>query len=72
MTETPENNNNFIDDVDMVEDAKDEMSNTISAYLADEGHTKDRPPVYNYELGLAVESLKEGYTLKKLWEVIPA
>lgn len=68
----PECNNNFIDDVDMIEDSKEELSNTMSAYLADEGHLKDRPPVYCPELGLAIETLKEGYTLQKLWEVIPA
>lgn len=56
----------------MVEDPKNEIGNTLAVYLADEGHKKDRLPVYSKELGLAIESIKEGYTLKKLWEVIPS
>nr|CAH7717384.1 unnamed protein product [Callosobruchus chinensis] len=67
----PEQNNNLVEDFDALEDTKNEIGNTISAYLADEGH-KDRPPVYSNELGLAIETLKEGYTLQKLWEVIPS
>ncbi|VEN56505.1 unnamed protein product [Callosobruchus maculatus] len=67
----PEQNNNLVEDFDALEDTKNEIGNTIAAYLADEGH-KDRPPVYSNELGLAVETLKEGYTLQKLWEVIPS
>lgn len=70
--ETPEYNNTIIDDLDLVEDSKGEISNSMLAYLADEGHTEDRPPVYCPELGLAIESLKPGYTLQQLWEVIPS
>ncbi|XP_030760473.1 Bardet-Biedl syndrome 5 protein homolog [Sitophilus oryzae] len=69
-SEAPQTSNIF-NDLEIVEDPKDEISNTISAYLADEGHEKDRPPVYSEELGLAIESVKEGFSLKKLWEVIP-
>ncbi|XP_019767809.1 Bardet-Biedl syndrome 5 protein homolog isoform X2 [Dendroctonus ponderosae] len=58
--------------LDIVEDPKNEIGNTLAVYLADEGHKKDRLPVYSKELGLAIESIKEGYTLKKLWEVIPS
>lgn len=70
--DTTEYNNDITDDLDIIEDSKTEISNTISAYLADEGHVKDRPPVFCHELGLAIESLKPGYTLQKLWEVIPS
>lgn len=66
-----EENNNVVEDYDAVEEPEGEMSNTIAAYLAEEGH-KSRFPVYSKELGLAVESIKEGYTLQKLWEVIPS
>lgn len=66
-----ERNDGLVEDYDSVEDPEGEMSNTIAAYLAEEGH-KSRLPVYSPELGLAVESIKEGYTLKKLWEVIPS
>ncbi|XP_076257951.1 Bardet-Biedl syndrome 5 protein isoform X1 [Rhynchophorus ferrugineus] len=64
--------NNILNDLEVIEDPKDEISNTITAYLADEGHQKDRPPVYSAELGLAIETIKEGFNLKKLWEVIPS
>ncbi|CAG9766845.1 unnamed protein product [Ceutorhynchus assimilis] len=67
-----EHKNDLLDDLEVVEDPKNEIGNTLAAYLADEGHKKDRPPVYCKELGLAIESIKEGYTLKKLWEVIPS
>ncbi|KAG5875819.1 hypothetical protein JTB14_008133 [Gonioctena quinquepunctata] len=66
-----EYNNNLIPDHQVLEDLQGEISNTISAYLADEGHTKDGLPVYCPELGLAVEKIKDGYTVQKLWEVIP-
>ena len=32
---------------------------------------QDREPVYCPELGLAVERLKDGFTLQSLWEVVP-
>ncbi|MFT7799524.1 Bardet-Biedl syndrome 5 protein homolog isoform X4 [Arapaima gigas] len=31
---------------------------------------QDREPVFSEELGLAIEKLKEGFTLQELWEVI--
>lgn len=31
-----------------------------------------REPVYCKELGLAMEKLKDGYTLNDLWAVIPS
>nr|XP_023026302.1 Bardet-Biedl syndrome 5 protein homolog [Leptinotarsa decemlineata] len=67
-----ESNNNLTEEYEVLEDLKGEISNTITAYLADEGHTKDEIPVYSPELGLAVERIKEGYTIQKLWEVIPS
>ncbi|KAJ8911097.1 hypothetical protein NQ315_003359, partial [Exocentrus adspersus] len=64
-----EQNNNLVEDYEVIEEPKGEMSNTIAAYLAEEGH-KSRLPVFSTELGLAMESIKEGYSLQKLWEVI--
>ena len=29
-----------------------------------------RQPVYNEELGLAIEKLKDGFQLKNLWDVV--
>lgn len=59
------------EDIQEFEDSKCDMSNVLSSYMADEGHAKDRMPVYAHELGLAIEQLKEGFTFQKLWEVIP-
>lgn len=42
---------------------------TFAAYFADAHKATDREPVFNSELGLAIEKLPEGYTLKDLWEV---
>jgi hypothetical protein len=67
-----EPNEKLVEDVVEIEEPKGEMSNTLAAYLADEGHAKDRPPVYSADLGLAIESVKEGFTLQKLWEVLPS
>ncbi|PSN44632.1 Bardet-Biedl syndrome 5 protein [Blattella germanica] len=50
----------------------DELSNAFVAYFADIGHERDREPVYSSELGLAVEKLKDGFTLQSLWDVIPS
>ena len=43
----------------------------IAAYLADDGHGKDNDIVYSAQLGLAIERIKEGFTLESLWNVIP-
>lgn len=45
---------------------------TFAAYFADENHARDREPVYCEELGLAVEKIKDGFTMSSLWEVIPS
>ncbi|GIY29056.1 bardet-Biedl syndrome 5 protein homolog [Caerostris darwini] len=45
---------------------------TFAAYFADENHLRDREPVYCEELGLAVEKIKDGFTMSSLWEVIPS
>ncbi|XP_033639519.1 Bardet-Biedl syndrome 5 protein homolog [Asterias rubens] len=56
------------DGVDIVND--DEQSDAFAAYFADGDKQKDRPPVYSEELGLAIEKLKNGFTLSNLWEVV--
>ncbi|RTG87254.1 Bardet-Biedl syndrome 5 protein [Schistosoma bovis] len=43
----------------------------LSVYLADRTKLKDREPVYNEDLGLAVERLPENYTISDLWKIIP-
>ncbi|KAG1683555.1 Bardet-Biedl syndrome 5 [Nymphon striatum] len=55
---------------DVVIEEKD--SDLLAAYLADDHQQSDREVIYSDELGLAVEKLKEGYTLANLWQVIPS
>lgn len=60
----------IVEYLDVVEEPRGEISNVLASYLVD-GQEKDGPPVYAPELGLAIERLRDGYTLQKLWEVIP-
>ncbi|XP_064614147.1 Bardet-Biedl syndrome 5 protein-like [Liolophura sinensis] len=55
---------------DDVEIEHDGSSDAFAAYFADGTKESDREPVYNEELGLAVEKLKDGFTLSGLWEVL--
>lgn len=58
---------------DYQEDGKEVNPDVIASYLDDNGQNldKDDKPIYNNELGLAVERIKDGYTLESLWNVIP-
>jgi hypothetical protein len=60
------------EDIQEFDDTGDELSNAFVAYFADSGHRKDREPVYSPELGLAIEKLKDGFTIQSLWEVLPS
>ncbi|CAL4167474.1 unnamed protein product, partial [Meganyctiphanes norvegica] len=59
-----------VDESELDETVQD-TADVLAAYLAD-GHHTDREPVYSAELGLAIEKLKDGYTLQTLWDVIPS
>lgn len=49
------------------------INSKFTAYLADgSGVGKKRDVFYCKELGFAMEKLKDGYTIKDLWEVIPS
>lgn len=49
------------------------INSKFTAYLADgSGVGKRRDVFYCKELGFAMEKLKDGYTIKDLWEVIPS
>lgn len=39
----------------------------MAAYYADASKATDREPVFDPDLGLAVESLPDGYTIDQLW-----
>jgi Bardet-Biedl syndrome 5 protein len=57
------------DDVEIV--GEDDTSDPLAVYYADGGNkSTDREPVYNDELGLAVEKLREGYNIERLWTCI--
>ncbi|XP_023683807.1 BBSome complex member BBS5-like isoform X1 [Paramormyrops kingsleyae] len=55
---------------DDIEIEPDLQTDAFTAYFADGDKQQDREPVFSEELGLAVEKLKEGFTLQGLWEVI--
>lgn len=55
------------DDTEIVEAA---ASDAFAAYFAEADKESDRKPVYSESLGLAVESLPEGFTIEKLWSVV--
>ncbi|KAG8188930.1 hypothetical protein JTE90_014982 [Oedothorax gibbosus] len=57
------------EDVEIVGEARE--CDTFAAYFADDHHARDREPVYCEELGLAVERIKDGFTMSSLWEVVP-
>lgn len=55
---------------DDVEIETEGQSDAFAAYFADGNKDKDRDPVYSEELGLAIEKLKDGFTLSGLWDVL--
>jgi len=57
------------DDVEI--ETTEDQSDAFAAYFADGNKQTDREPVYSEELGLAIEKLKDGFTLSGLWEVVP-
>ncbi|BFY97671.1 hypothetical protein BsWGS_00711 [Bradybaena similaris] len=54
---------------DDVEVEYDGQTDAFAAYFADGNKEKDREPVYSEELGLAIEKLKDNFTIAGLWEV---
>ncbi|XP_036277848.1 Bardet-Biedl syndrome 5 protein isoform X6 [Pipistrellus kuhlii] len=55
---------------DDVEIDSDDHPDAFVAYFADGNKQQDREPVFSEELGLAIEKLKDGFTLQGLWEVM--
>lgn len=57
--------------VEEVEIVQDEEVDPFAAYYTQGGNMNaDREPEYNDELGLAVEKLRDGLTISKLWRCI--
>ncbi|KAI5645862.1 bardet-Biedl syndrome 5 protein domain-containing protein [Phthorimaea operculella] len=63
--------NNEINDIEEIGEPRGEMGPNLylASQLAQRSRDEDLQPVYNSYLGLAVEPLKEGLTLKSLFEV---
>lgn len=61
-----------VDDIEEIDDTKTNQINiNFSTYLADNGDgVVQRQPVYSKELGFSMEKIKDGYTLKDLWDVV--
>ncbi|XP_034069360.1 Bardet-Biedl syndrome 5 protein homolog [Gymnodraco acuticeps] len=55
---------------DDVEIEPDDQTDAFTAYFADGNKQQDREPVFSEDLGLAIEKLKDGFTLQGLWEVM--
>lgn len=55
------------------EDADGLKQDAIAAYLAHEESSvkKDSEIVYSPDLGLAIERIRDGFTLESLWQIIP-
>ncbi|XP_058825466.1 Bardet-Biedl syndrome 5 protein homolog [Topomyia yanbarensis] len=63
-----------IEDIEELDQsAAGEINSKFTAYLAEsDAGGKQRKPFYCKELGFAMEAIKEGYTLKDLWEIVPS
>lgn len=48
-----------------------DMSNALVTYSLDHRDDTVSKPDFCPELGLAIEKLRDGYTVKNLWEVVP-
>lgn len=75
VQEAPEQDNDTIsiDKISEVDETKtNEINTKFSTYLADGAENELRQPFYCKELGFAMEKIKDGFTLKDLWEVIPS
>jgi len=57
------------DDVE-IENSDEHFDNYAAYYMAEDEVGSSKEPVYNEELGLAIEKLKDGFEVKNLWEVV--
>lgn len=48
----------------------DEDNDAFVMYYADINKHSDKDPIFNNELGLAVETLPEGITIENLWQCV--
>lgn len=60
-----------IDDIPEIDNvASSEINSKFTAYLSEGDSEAHREPFYCKELGFAMEKLKEGFTIKDLWNVM--
>ncbi|CRL04097.1 CLUMA_CG017210, isoform A [Clunio marinus] len=60
-----------IDDISEIDnEASSEINSKFTAYLSEEDREEHREPFYCKELGFAMEKLRDGYTIKDLWNVM--
>ena len=57
-----------LDESDDIEQHTD--NDVFALYFADSNKEKDRDIVFNNDIGLATEQLKEGVTMASLWNVV--
>ena len=57
------------DDVNII-DSPEQRNDVLSVYCAEGAKLADREPVYNAELGLAIERLRDDFTIEQLWNIV--
>ncbi|KAH3743650.1 tubulin epsilon chain [Pelomyxa schiedti] len=67
-TPTPFSFTRQLEDSELI--MSDPQPDPMALYFAEANKMEDRPPVYNPEIGLAVESLPTGVTMQSLWSVL--
>ena len=61
-----------VDDINEIDDTNYESQDAFAAYLAEGGqHSGNSEIVFCRELGVAMEKIKDGFTLESLWSVLP-
>ncbi|XP_054270756.1 Bardet-Biedl syndrome 5 protein homolog [Macrosteles quadrilineatus] len=59
------------EEVQEVDESAAELSTSLATYCSEGVDKEDVAPVYNSQLGLAIEPLRPGYTLADLWQITP-
>ena len=49
---------------------EEDGADLFAAYFADASKDRDRDVVYDETLGLAIESVRDGWTIEKLWATL--
>ncbi|RWS14300.1 DUF1448 domain containing protein-like protein [Dinothrombium tinctorium] len=62
-----------IDQNEFLDEVKESNPDVIASYLAENSTSieNDNQPIYCSQLGLAIEKIKDGFTLESLWNVVP-